>query len=135
MEAIKNTMFRSPAEQAIKTIEFLNANNAILAKTNSQLVATARARKDAKKSKRIVTKARVLSRADADQLRINAEAKEAADRAHKAAMGQKKKEQASKKAQDEAEKIERAVQRALAKDTRETNAEMARMARIDNRLS
>jgi hypothetical protein len=49
-------------------------------------------------------------------------------------MGQKKKEQASKKAHDEAEKIERAVQRALAKDTRETNAKMARMARIDNRL-
>jgi hypothetical protein len=84
-------MFKSPAEQAIKTIEFLNANNAILAKTNSQLIAIARARKDAKKSKRIVTKARVLSRADADQLQINAEAKEAADRAHKAAMGQKKK--------------------------------------------
>jgi hypothetical protein len=98
------------------------------------LVATARAHKNAKKSKRIVTKARVLSRADADQLRINAKAKEAADRAHKAAIGQKRKEQASKKAQDEAEKIERAVQRALAKDTRETNAEMARMARIDNRL-
>jgi hypothetical protein len=98
------------------------------------LVAIARARKDAKKSKRIVTKARVLSRADANQLRINAEAKEAANRAHKAAIGQKKKEQAFKKALDEAEKIERAVQRALAKDTRETNAEMARMARIDNRL-
>jgi hypothetical protein len=82
-------MFRSPIEQAIKTIKFLNTNNAILAKTNSQLVATARAYKDAKKGRRITNKARVLSKADADQLRSEAEAKEAADIAHKAAMKEK----------------------------------------------
>jgi hypothetical protein len=134
MEAFRNIMLRSSAEQAIKIIEFLNVNNAILAKTNSQLVAIARARKDAKKSKRIINKARVLSKADADQLRLEAEAKEAADIAHKAAMEEKKKKQAVKMAQNQAEKTQRAIQRALAKDTRETNTGMARMARIDHRL-
>lgn len=65
---------------------------------------------------------------------MEADAKEIANEAHKAAMGRKKKEQASKKAQNEIQKIGRAVQRAQAKDTRETHAEMARMARIDRRL-
>jgi hypothetical protein len=49
-------------------------------------------------------------------------------------MGQKKKEQALKKAQEEAEKAQRVIQRAQAKDTRETNAEMARMAKIKDSL-
>jgi hypothetical protein len=49
-------------------------------------------------------------------------------------MGQKKKEQALKKTQEELEKTERAHQRAVAKDTRETNNEMARMAKINQRL-
>jgi hypothetical protein len=62
------------------------------------------------------------------------EAKEAADIAHKVAMGQKKKEQMLKKAQEEADRAERAIQRAVAKDTRETNTEMARMAKINQCL-
>jgi hypothetical protein len=36
-EAIKRTMLGSPAKQAIETIEFLNANNAILNKTYDRL--------------------------------------------------------------------------------------------------
>jgi DDE superfamily endonuclease len=129
-QAIKDTMQGSSAEHAIKTIEYLNANNAILSKTNAQLVATTRARKQVKKTKRAIGKARLLSKDHADKLRAEAEAKEAADIAHKVAVGQKKKEQTLKKAQEEADKTERAFQRAQAKDTRETHAEMARMARI-----
>jgi hypothetical protein len=49
-------------------------------------------------------------------------------------MRQKKKEQAPKKTQEELEKAERAHQRAVAKNTRETNNEMARMAKINQRL-
>jgi hypothetical protein len=56
------------------------------------------------------------------------EAKEAA------AMEQKKKEQGQKKAEEEAAKVGRAIERAQAKDTRETNAEMTRMGRVDRRL-
>jgi hypothetical protein len=41
---------------------------------------------------------------------------------------------ALKKAQQEAEKTERAHQRAVAKDTRDINAEMARMAKVYKRL-
>jgi hypothetical protein len=72
----------------------------------------------------------VLSKDDADRLQEEAEAKDAADIAHRVAMGQKKKEQALKKAQEEAQKAERVIQRAQAKDARDTNVEMARMARV-----
>jgi hypothetical protein len=75
-----------------------------------------------------------LSRANADKLREEIEAKEEADRAHKAAMKRKKKEQAHKKAQEKAEKEERAVLRAQAKETRDTHTEMARMGRVDRRF-
>jgi hypothetical protein len=127
-------MLRSPAAHAIRTIEYLNANNAILAKSNAQLVATARARQDAKKGKKTISKARLLSKDDADKLRAAEEAKEAADEAHRLAIAQKKQVIGHKKAQEMAEKAARATQRAQAKDTRETNAEMGRMARIDPRL-
>jgi hypothetical protein len=127
-------MLGSPAEQAIKTIEYLNVNNAILSQTNAQLVATARSRQQARKTKKAISRARLLSKDDADKLRAELEAKEAADVAHKMNMRQKKKEQALKKAQEEAKKEERAIQRAQAKGTREINAEMRQMARIDKRL-
>jgi hypothetical protein len=126
-------MLRSPAEQAIKTIEYLNANNAILSQTNAQLVATARSRQQARKTKKAISRARLLSKDDADKLRAELEAKEAADIAYKMNMRQKK-EQALKKAQEEEKKEERAIQRAQAKDTREINAEMRQMARINKRL-
>ena len=129
-QAIQDTMAGSPAAHCIKTIEYLNANNAILNKTNTQLVIAARSRKQVRKTKKALGKARVLSKEEANKLQAEAEAKEAADIAHKAAMGQKKKEQALKKAQEEADKAERAFQRAQAKNARDTNAEMARMARI-----
>jgi DDE superfamily endonuclease len=67
-QAIKNTMLGSPAEHALRTIEYLNANNAILSTTNAQLVATARARREGKKNKQVISKARVLSKEDADKL-------------------------------------------------------------------
>ncbi len=134
-QAIKNTMTGSPAEHTIKTIEYLNANNAILSKTNAQLMAAARTRQQSKKgNKKTLGKARVLGKEAADAKRAEKEAKEAADIAHKVAMGQKKKEQMRKKAQQEADKAERAIQRAKAKDTREINAEMARMAKIKESL-
>jgi hypothetical protein len=44
-------MLGSPAEHAVRTIEYLNANNAILSIINAQLVAAARARREAKKNK------------------------------------------------------------------------------------
>jgi hypothetical protein len=127
-------MFRSPTENAIKTIKYLNVNNAIFSLANAQLVATARASKQRKKGKQIINKARVLSKANADQLRMEMEAKKAANEAHKDAMEQKKKEQGQKKAKKEAAKVRRAIERAQAKDTREKNAEMTRMGRVDRRL-
>ena len=39
-----------------------------------------------------------------------------------------------KKVQEETDKAERAIQHAMAKDTRETNAEMARMAKVKQGL-
>ena len=102
-------MLGSPAEKTIKTIEFLNANNAILSKENAQLVAIMRARQQTKKSDKSMGKARLLSKEDADKIRAEIAAKDAADLAHKIAMGQKKKEQALKKAREEAEKAERAT--------------------------
>jgi hypothetical protein len=127
-------MVESPAEHAIKTIEYLNANNVILSKTNAQLVATTHAHQQGKKGKKVISKTRLLSKNDADKLRVEIEAKETADIAHKVAMGQMKKEQALKKTQEELKKTERAHQRAVAKDTREINNEMARMAKINQRL-
>ncbi|ERF70136.1 hypothetical protein EPUS_00323 [Endocarpon pusillum Z07020] len=133
-QAIKDSMIGSPAERTIRTIEYLNANNAILSKTNAQLVATARTRQQVKKGKQTLGKARLLDKEAADAKRAEIEAKEAADIAHRVAMDQKKKEQMLKKAQQEAEKAEKAVQRAIAKDMREINVEMARMARVNPKL-
>jgi hypothetical protein len=62
------------------------------------------------------------------------EAKEAADIASRVAAGQKKKEQALKKAQEEADKAQRAIRRAEAKDARDTTTEMARMGKIKQSL-
>jgi hypothetical protein len=78
-QAIKDTMLGSPAEHYIKTIEYLNTNNAILSTTNTQLVAATRSRKQARKAKRTLSKARVLSREDTVALQAEAEAKDAAD--------------------------------------------------------
>jgi hypothetical protein len=115
MQAIKDTMLGNPAALCVKTLEYLNATNAILSKENAQLVATARSRQQATKGKQHLGKAR----------------KKGAAIAKRIAMGQKKKEQALKKTQKEAEKAERAHQRAVARDAR---AEMTRMAKIDKRL-
>jgi hypothetical protein len=133
-QAIKQTVLGSPAEHAIRTIEYLNANNAILSTTNAQLVATARARREAKKGKQVISKARVLSKEDADRLRAEKEAVGAAEAAHQANIEQKKEQMALKRAEEAAEKVERATQRAAAKEAKETNAEMARMAKVDKRL-
>jgi hypothetical protein len=128
-------MLGSPAEYAIRTIEYLNANNAILSTTNAQLVAnTAHARQGAKKGKQVISKARLLSKEDADRLRAEKQTTDAAEAAYQANIQQKKEQMALKRAADEADKIERAIRRATAKDAKETNAEMARMAKIDKRL-
>jgi hypothetical protein len=133
-QAVKDTMLGSPIKHVIDTIEHLNANNTILSKINVNLVAASRAHKETKKGKRIINKARFLSKNDVDRLRTEQEAKTTADIAHKRAAEQKKHQQTLKKAQMEVEKAERAQQRAVAKGARKTNAEMARMARIDRRL-
>ncbi|KAF7503379.1 hypothetical protein GJ744_003943 [Endocarpon pusillum] len=49
-------------------------------------------------------------------------------------MGQKKKEQALKKAQEEADEAERVFQGVQAKNARDKNAEVARMARVKKSL-
>jgi hypothetical protein len=128
-QAIKNTMLGSPAEQAIKTIEYLNASNAILSKSNAQLVALMRACQQAKKGKKAISKAHLLSKHDADQLRADIEAKKIADAAYKAATKHKKKEQALKKMQEEAEKAERASQRTVIKNIYDTHTEFVQMAK------
>jgi hypothetical protein len=61
-------MLESPALQTIRTIEYFNANNAILIKTNAKLVATAHVRQEAKKDKKTISKARLLSKGDANKL-------------------------------------------------------------------
>jgi hypothetical protein len=76
------------------------------------LVATARAHQDVKKGKKTISKARLLSKEDADELRVAEEAKKAADEAHRLVIAQKKREIGHKKAQERAEKAERATQRA-----------------------
>jgi hypothetical protein len=105
-EAIKRTMLGNPAKQAIGTVELLNANNAILSKLTTDLVATARSHKGSKKGKRVVNQARFLSKADADRLREEQEAKERAEIAHICAMEEKRHQQALKKLQMETEKAE-----------------------------
>jgi uncharacterized protein YkvS len=55
-EAIKNTMMGSSAKHVIETIEFLNANTAVLSKVNAELVAATRARKETKKTKKSSTR-------------------------------------------------------------------------------
>jgi hypothetical protein len=127
-------MLGSPAEHAICTIKYLNANNAILSTINAQLVATACARQRAKKGKHVISKARVLSKDDADRLQAEKVATDAAEAAQKANIQRKKEQIALKKAEEAEERVERAIRRATAKDAKETNAEMARMAKIDKRL-
>jgi hypothetical protein len=102
-------MLGSPAEHAIRTIEYLNAKNAILSTTNAQLVATARARQGAKKGKHVISKACVLSKEDADRLRAEKETMDATEEAHRANIQQKKEQAALKKAAEEAEKVQRAI--------------------------
>jgi hypothetical protein len=97
-------------------------------------VATARARREAKKGKQVISKARVLSKEDADRLRAEKEAVGAVEAAHQANIEQKKEQMALKRAEEAAEKVERATRRAAAKEAKETNAEMARMAKVDKRL-
>jgi hypothetical protein len=74
-QAIKDTMLGSPAEHTIKTIEYLNASNAILSKTNAQLMAITQAHQQAERGKKVISKARLLSKDDADKLRAEIEAK------------------------------------------------------------
>jgi hypothetical protein len=102
-------MLRSPVEYAIRTIEYLNANNAILSTTNAQLVATARARQGAKKGKQVISKARLLSKEDADRLRAEKQTTVAAEAAYQANIQQKKEQMALKRAAEEADKVERAI--------------------------
>jgi hypothetical protein len=117
----------------IKTIKYLNANNAILSTTNAQLVATARARLETKKGKQVISKARVLSKEDADKLWAEKEAMGAVKAAHKADI-QQKKEQMALKRQRRQKRLRGLFDAPTAKDAKEINAEMARMAKIDKRL-
>ena len=126
-------MTESLTEHVIKIIEYLNVNNVILNKTNTQLVVTTRTRQN-KKDKKTLDKTRLLSKEAADVKRTETETKETADIAHKVVIGQKKKEQMFKKTKEEADKTERAIQHAAAKDAREINAEMSRLAKIKQRL-
>jgi hypothetical protein len=73
----------------------------------------------------------VLTKEGAEKLRAKAEAEKEAAIAKGISMGQERKEQALKKTQKEAEKAESGHQRAVTRDTR---AEMARMAKINKRL-
>ena len=64
-EAIKRTMLGSPRDYYVKTLKYLNAQNAILSKENAQLVTTARSRQQSKRSKQGIGKARILSKEEA----------------------------------------------------------------------
>ena len=93
------------------------------------MVVDACTHKEVKKGKKKISKARFLSKADADKLREEKEAKEVAERAKKRAAGLKRQQQELKRAQEQAEKA-KAEQRIANKNAKDTNAEMARMARI-----
>lgn len=54
----------------------MNANNAILSKINTELIATTRTNKKLTKSKQVINKARFLNKAEADRLRMEEELKE-----------------------------------------------------------
>ena len=54
------------------------------------MVVAARCHKEAKKGKKKIDKAHYLSKADADKLREEQEAEDAAERAHNRAMGLKR---------------------------------------------
>jgi hypothetical protein len=90
-EAIKKTMLGSPGDLCVRTLEYLNATNAILSKENAQLVASARSRQQTKKGKQAIGKARLLSKEDADRMRTEAEAEEQTEIAKKVAISRKKK--------------------------------------------
>ena len=96
-QVIKDTMSRRPVQHYMRTIEYLNTNNVILYTTNARLVAVAHSRKENRKTKKALDKARVLDKEDVDKLQANAEAKEAAEKAQKIAIRQKMKKQALKK--------------------------------------
>jgi hypothetical protein len=66
-----------------------------------------------------------LSKEDADRLWAEKQTTDAAEAAYQANVQQKKEQMALKRAAEEADKVERAIRRATAKDTKETNAEMA----------
>ena len=131
---IRNTFLGSPQKHVLDVIEYLNANNAILSKMNSELVALTRASKKPHNGKQVINKARFLNKEDADRLRKEEELKEQAAEAARSAQEAKKKEMTQKRAQVEAEKADRAVQRAEARNQREINAEQTRLAKIDRRL-
>lgn len=115
---IETTLLGSPQKCVLNVIEYLNANNAILSKMNSELVSLTRAGKKARKGKQVIPKARFLSKEEADRLRKEEELKEEAAEAVKRAQQAKRREMTQKKALMEAEKADRAAQRAEARNAR-----------------
>lgn len=89
------------AELCVRTLEYLNTTNAILSKENAQLVASARSRYQTKKVKQAISKARVLSKEDADRMRTEAGAEPEIGK--KVAISRKKKDQELKKVREQTE--------------------------------
>jgi hypothetical protein len=63
-------MLRSSVKYIINIIKHLNTNNTILSKINADLVTILHVYKETKKGKRIINKARFLSKADVNRLRV-----------------------------------------------------------------
>jgi hypothetical protein len=105
-------------------IESLYTSNAILSKANSELIANARKPRFKKK---LVTTARWLTKADAEELREKQLAKDNAERDRKIATANKKADTAIRKAQQALDKAERLEQQQVAK---EFKGEFERLAKI-----
>jgi hypothetical protein len=105
-------------------VQSLFATNAILSKANSEFINNAR---KPKSKKRLVTTARWLTRADAEDLRRKQQEKENVKRDVKVAAANKKAELAIRKAQQVLDKTERLEQQAIAKELR---CEFERLGKI-----
>ena len=123
-QLVRNTLTGTPARQLQSIIESLYTTNAILSKANSELIAHARKPKCKKK---LITPARWLTKADAQELREKQLANDNAERDGKIVTANKKADTAIRKAQQALDKAERHEQQQV---TKVFKGEFERLAKI-----
>jgi hypothetical protein len=123
-ELIRKSLTNTPARELETVVQSLFTSNAILCKANSEFINNARKPKG---KKRLVTTARWLTKADAEELRNKQLAKDNAERDKKIAATNKKADTAIRKAQEALDKAERFEQQQVNKEFR---AEFQRLGKI-----